>query len=192
MRARCYRKSARKYKDYGGRGITVCDEWKDNYESFRDWAMANGYADNLTLDRKDTNRNYEPDNCRWVTNQEQQYNKRTNVNYTCFGKTQCLAAWSEETGICCKTLQKRIDKGWDLERVFSEPPRKTNLIDIAGQRFGRITVISLAHTNHGAHWNCVCDCGSKKVIKGYNLISGATKSCGCLQKEISSKQKKGK
>lgn len=89
-----------------------------------------------------------------------------------------------ETGICYKTLQKRIKKGWDLERVFSETPIKTNFIDLKGKCFGRITVISLAHTNHGSHWNCICSCGNKKVIRGYNLINGLTKSCGCLQKEI--------
>lgn len=76
MKGRCNNPKATNYKYYGGRGITVCDEWKNSYAAFREWALANGYKDGLSIDRIDVNGNYTPDNCRWITMAEQQKNKR--------------------------------------------------------------------------------------------------------------------
>lgn len=76
MKTRCYNKNHRGYNYYGVRGITVCDEWRDDFQAFHDWAMANGYRDDLTIDRIDVDGNYEPSNCRWITMAEQQTNKR--------------------------------------------------------------------------------------------------------------------
>lgn len=75
MKRRCLEPNNIKYSIYGGRGITVCSEWLHSFENFRDWAMANGYADNLTIDRLDSNGNYEPSNCRWATHSEQNKNR---------------------------------------------------------------------------------------------------------------------
>lgn len=76
MKTRCYNKNHKYYKDYGGRGITVCPEWQHDFLKFREWALQNGYKENLTLDRIDVNGNYEPGNCRWATMKEQNENKR--------------------------------------------------------------------------------------------------------------------
>jgi len=78
MLRRCRNSHSKDYGNYGGRGIVVCDEWF-NFEPFRDWALANGYADSLTIDRKDVNGNYEPNNCKWSTMLEQRHNRRDSV-----------------------------------------------------------------------------------------------------------------
>lgn len=76
MKARCYNPQRRDFKNYGGRGITVCTEWLHDFAAFRDWALSHGYADNLTIDRIDNDKGYSPDNCRWATIAEQNQHKR--------------------------------------------------------------------------------------------------------------------
>lgn len=127
MKDRCYYEKYKSYKDYGGRGIIVCDEWKDNFQTFYDWAINNGYKDKLTIDRIDTNGNYEPSNCRWATYKEQQNNKRNNYLITYNGKTHTLTEWSELLDINTQTLRSRIClNNWSIERAFTTPIQKHN------------------------------------------------------------------
>lgn len=190
MKARCNRKSAREYSNYGGRGIKVCDEWLHSYETFKEWAMSNGYNDKLTLDRINVDGNYCPKNCRWITNKEQQNNKRNNVVYTYNGETKTLAEWSECLGICYKTLQKRI-KNWGVDRAFTTPIKTEFVIDITGQKFGRLTVLKLENIKKGANFKCLCDCGNVVITKGYNIRTGKVISCGCWQREKAKEMYKG-
>lgn len=97
MKQRCENPSNKAYGWYGGRGISVCEEWHD-YTVFRNWAVSHGYRDNLTLDRIDVNGNYEPANCRWITLREQQRNKRNNVRLTFMGETRTICDWADILG----------------------------------------------------------------------------------------------
>jgi hypothetical protein len=110
MRGRCERKTDKAYKWYGGRGITICEEWRNDFQAFYDWAMANGYADNLTIDRIDVNGNYEPNNCRWISNAEQQRNKRDNVRITFEGRTQTISEWAKEFNCYTSSVYREILK----------------------------------------------------------------------------------
>lgn len=118
MKDRCFRKNHAQYADYGGRGITVCPEWTKSFEAFRDWAMDNGYQDDLTLDRRDTNGSYTPDNCRWATQKEQSNNRRSNRLITFNGETHTLKKWSEIYDIPYALLKNRIRAGMPMERAI--------------------------------------------------------------------------
>lgn len=111
---RCYRPNVPAYPDYGGRGITVCKAWRENILNFYKWAMKNGYQDNLSLDRKNNNRGYTPQNCRWTTSKEQSNNKRSNLEVTYNGKTQTLSEWCEELSLNYSKIYTRIVRGWDV------------------------------------------------------------------------------
>lgn len=124
MKSRCYNKNNIRYSRYGGRGIIVCEEWKNSFISFRNWALENGYADNLTIDRINNNGNYEPLNCRWATNKIQSNNRRTNHYITYKGKTQSLMAWSEELNFNYETVKRRLARGWNINKAFETSSKK--------------------------------------------------------------------
>ena len=119
IKTRCYNENDKSYKNYGGRGIIMCEEWLNDFMNFYNWSMKNGYKDNLTIDRIDVNGNYEPSNCRWVTNQEQHNNTRRNVYLTYHGKTQNIMQWCNELNLNYHTIRMRHNKGWsDKECLF--------------------------------------------------------------------------
>jgi len=99
MKRRCYDPNAKGYHRYGGRGIEVCDEWRDNVDAFVQWAEANGYQRGLEIDREDNDGNYTPENCRWVTKIENVNNKGNNVNITVDGITKTLTQWAVIIGV---------------------------------------------------------------------------------------------
>lgn len=121
MKQRCYNSKDSRYPRYGGRGIMVCDEWRYNSQAFVDWSMSHGYADDLTIDRIDNDRNYCPENCRWATHKEQQNNRSNNVLITYNGETMDIKQWSEKLGRNYQTLFNRINIGWPVEKAFTEP-----------------------------------------------------------------------
>lgn len=124
MRQRCEKPNCSAYQKYGAKGIRVCDEW-GSFISFRDWSMSNGYTDELTIDRIDPRGNYEPSNCRWVTQKEQQNNRSNNVKLTYNGVTRSIIEWSEITQIPLRILYDRYYRKWDTKRIFEQPIRKS-------------------------------------------------------------------
>ena len=117
IKRRCYNKNSKSYYLYGERGIIVCQEWLDDFMNFYDWAMPNGYKDNLTIDRIDVNGNYEPSNCRWVDRKIQANNKRNNCNITYNNETHTLSEWAEILNINYDKLRYRIYRNWNIEKI---------------------------------------------------------------------------
>jgi len=126
MLDRCRRSANPAYPDYGGRGITVCDDWLNSFESFIAYIGAKPGPE-YSIDRINNDGNYEPGNVRWATRLEQMNNIRSNHWLTFQGKTMTVADWVRESGIPGPTLRRRLAKGWPLEEVFSRwatPDRK--------------------------------------------------------------------
>ena len=124
MKNRCYNKKFPHYEIYGGRGIEVCDEWRNNFINFYNWAINNGYKENLTIDRINPNGNYEPSNCRWITMFEQANNKRNNLFFTINGITKTQAQWCREYNIPVTNVRRRLSSGWSIEKALTTPIRK--------------------------------------------------------------------
>ena len=133
MRTRCLNPNFKEFKHYGGRGITICKEWIDSeiialgrhgrttkgWLAFKNWAILNGYREDLTLDRIDNNKGYSPDNCHWVTMKVQCNNTSRNHLITYKGKTQSLSAWSAELGLNYSTVRARLNEyHWTVEKAL--------------------------------------------------------------------------
>lgn len=131
MKNRCDNPKFVEYKHYGGKGVTYCNEWR-NFENFMFWALSNGYSDKkdangrnlLSLDRIDTNGNYEPSNCKWSTRIEQARNKTNNKRYDYEGNIYCLSALAEISPVTVDTIRLRLKKGWSV-KLAVETPSKT-------------------------------------------------------------------
>lgn len=132
MVVRCYCESHSQYKNYGGRGIKICNEWISDkgLDNFYEWSIKNGFTGEKRsngynaqeIDRIDVNKNYSPENCRWITHKQQSRNKRTNKNFTYLNKTQCLKAWAEELDLSYMALYLRIfRRHWSFEKAISIP-----------------------------------------------------------------------
>ena len=126
IKKRCSNPKFRQYKDYGGRGIYVCEEWIRDFTAFRDWSLANGYQDGLTIDRIDNDGPYAPWNCRWTDRVTQNNNKRNNHTLTVNGKTKTLTQWAKMFGVGEAAIRKRLKQGWSEKDAVCKPVRKMN------------------------------------------------------------------
>ena len=118
MIQRCYNENNKNYKDYGGRGIKICDEWLQDFMNFYNWAINNG---KLTIDRVDNNRGYEPNNCRWVTMKVQSMNRRNNLKFKYKGKERTVKELANIAGITEKQFRHRLERGWSIFRIINTP-----------------------------------------------------------------------
>lgn len=124
MIQRCTNPKHPSYSRYGGRGVTVCDEWRHDGAAFVTWALANGFKPGMSIERIDNDRGYSPDNCRWATRREQQRNRHNNHWLTFRGETKCIADWASEMGTTLATILHRIRRWGSVERALTTPIKR--------------------------------------------------------------------
>lgn len=135
IKQRCNDPTSKHYKNYGARGISVCDEWsgKGGISNFVEWAMQSGYSPGLTIDRIDNDKGYSPDNCRWATMKEQSNNKGNNIRITINGETKTLTQWCEHYNVPYDNVRNRyVALGWDIEDALFTPKFQK---PISGKRY---------------------------------------------------------
>lgn len=196
MIRRCYEKTGPRFKDWGGRGITVCERWlgRDGFANFLA-DMGTRPSPKHSIDRIDNDGNYEPSNCRWATATQQTRNSRHANIIEVNGERKHLRDWAREKGMLESTLCNRLLRsGWDPERAINAPvdvhvPRGFTRIDLTGNRYGRLFVLGYAGsaTRNGkkfaALWRVRCDCGTEKIVRGgdFKRKLSPTRSCGCAK-----------
>lgn len=173
MKSRCYNKNNPDYQYYGGKGITICDEWLKSRQAFENWAYSHGYKDELTIDRIDGNKGYSPENCHFITLEEQQRNKSNNYNITHGGKTQTLSEWAREYGIQRETLRSRIEKlGYSFEEAVRKEyksQKNSRSIKYQGNEYSASGFARIV----GVTYQCIC----KWIDKGYTPEQIIDKFC---------------
>lgn len=129
VKARCLNPKNKRFDRYGGRGITICDQWIDDFAAFREWALSNGYREGLTIERMKVNENYEPSNCTWIPNEEQAKNRTSRREVTAFGETKSIQEWVDDPRCVVGriTFHCRLRSGWCPETALSTPPQKSGL-----------------------------------------------------------------
>ena len=122
IKSRCLNPNSESYKRYGARGICVCEEWKNSFESFYLWSIENGYNEKLSIERIDNDGNYCPQNCKWASRKEQCRNRRSNVVFEYMGEKRILTEWCEILNLDYKLVHNRIHKmGWSFEKSILTP-----------------------------------------------------------------------
>lgn len=119
MKKRCYSPKCKAYNNYGGRGIDICSEWLNDYRTFIEWSLNNGYQKGLSIDRIDNNKGYYPENCRWVNNLTQQNNKRNNRYLEFEGEKYTIAEWSRIKNIPAPTISDRLRRKYTIDKVLN-------------------------------------------------------------------------
>lgn len=127
MKSRCYNPKDKAYKNYGARGIRICEEWLNDVAAFWKWSKEHGYADDLTIDRINVNGNYEPSNCRWVDRKTQCNNQRNNHYIDYKGEMLTISQIAEKIGIPRTVINNRLYSGWDEQKAINTPYRKRKL-----------------------------------------------------------------
>lgn len=158
MLQRCYNQNNPRYKNYGARGIKVCNEWKNDKNTFIEWSLNNGWERGLTIDRIDNNSDYCPENCRWITNDEQQNNKSNNVLLTAFGETKSLMKWKNDyrCNVSYHTLRKRVrDNKMSGEDILT--------------RTKNTFISAFNETKTMSEWSRDPRCSVSKKVLGYRL-----------------------
>ena len=141
IKDRCLNTRDKAYPDYGGRGIDICDEWRNSFVVFSEWAYANGYIEDklpsgrnrVSIDRIDNDKGYYPANCRWATAKEQSNNRRNNRYLTIDGMTKTIAEWTDYANLKRNTLKNRLYRGWKLEDLLlpvGERRKNDNIVHI--------------------------------------------------------------
>ena len=172
MKSRCTNQNEACFKDYGGRGITVCSQWMNDFQAFRDY-IGPRPSPAHSLDRINVNGNYEPGNVQWATKCEQSNNTRRTCLLTLNGKTLSASQWAEETGIPSRTILLRIDAGWTVQRALIEPIRalsSTRSCSFQAKRIGNRTTHGMSHTSEHDVWERIkgkCHNPNNKAFKNY-------------------------
>lgn len=163
IKQRCYNPNERYYYNYGGRGITVCDEWLHSPENFINWCLSHGYQKGLTLDRIDNNKGYSPDNCRWTTRKIQANNTRRNRYITYNGETHTVPEWAEILNLKYDVLIHRLAHGWSVEKAIETPFRTFERHDrtytFNGETHNLKEWAKILHINYKTLLNRINDCG---------------------------------
>ena len=165
MKNRCIATKGSEYRNYASRGITVCDEWKNDFLTFYNWAMANGYSDNLSIDRINNDKGYYPDNCRWATAKQQVNNTRINHRITFNGETHTVSEWAQILNVSTMSIFRRLYMGWSEEEALTIP------------RFGKRTIQKEPMTTQDIMNVCKqsISCGLCKNKKEFCEMSGISK-----------------
>lgn len=187
MRKRCEYRRDISYRNYGGRGISVCARWGRSFDDFfADVGPRPGPS--YSLDRIDNNGNYCPGNVRWATSSAQGRNRRNNRLLVVDGKNKVFAEAIERSPVSRQVVDARLRRGWAVHRALSEPLKFPK--DLAGAKIGRLTVIAALKIDgpRGVVWSCLCDCGASHAASTGNLRAGRVRSCGCLKREESARR----
>lgn len=188
MKDRCYNPNSNAYKNYGERGITVCDEWRKNYLNFLNWTYISGYKDGLTLDRIDNNKGYSPENCKWSTRKEQQNNRRANRKITINGVTKNLFEWVESSGLNPRTITTRIERGWNANDLLNPKiisSRKIKQLDKNLNLIKEWESISEASRKMNIKEPSLCQClrGKTKTSEGFVWIYSDVSNTNKVKKQ---------
>ena len=132
MKERCYNENCKTFNYYGGKGVKICDEWLNDFDTFYEWSIKNGYQDGLSIDRIDVDGDYSPDNCKWVTQKEQASNTTRNRRYEYKGELLTISELAEKYNINRNTLNYRLNVGWEITKAIETPTTANHLNDNHG------------------------------------------------------------